>query len=49
MYGIEAGRLLGTERKRSWVAPRSLLVYAAREWCGIKANGWRNTSFAKHR
>jgi ribosome-binding protein aMBF1 (putative translation factor) len=24
-------------RKRSWVEPRSLLVYAAREWCGIKA------------
>jgi ribosome-binding protein aMBF1 (putative translation factor) len=21
----------------SWVAPRSLLVYVAREWCGIKA------------
>ena len=37
VYGIEAGRLLGTERKRSWVEPRSLLVYAAREWCGIKA------------
>ena len=37
MYGIEAGRLLGSERKRSWVEPRSLLVYAAREWCGIKA------------
>jgi ribosome-binding protein aMBF1 (putative translation factor) len=25
------------ERKRSWIEPRSLLVYAAREWCGIKA------------
>lgn len=37
VYDIEAGRLLGTERKRSWVEPRSLLVYAAREWCGIKA------------
>jgi putative transposase len=37
VYGIEAERLFGTERKRSWVAPRSLLVYAAREWCGIKA------------
>ena len=37
VYGIEARRLLGTERKRSWVEPRSLLVYAAREWCGIKA------------
>ena len=37
VYGIEAGRLLGTERKRSWVEPRSLLIYAAREWCGIKA------------
>jgi hypothetical protein len=37
VYGIEAGRLLGTEHKRSWVEPRSLLVYAAREWCGIKA------------
>ena len=37
VYGIEAGRLLGTERKRTWVEPRSLLVYAAREWCGIKA------------
>ena len=37
VYRIEAGRLLGTERKRSWVEPRSLLVYAAREWCGIKA------------
>ena len=36
VYGVEAGRLLGTERKRSWVEPRSLLVYAAREWCGIK-------------
>ena len=34
---FEAGRLLGTERKRTWVEPRSLLVYAAREWCGIKA------------
>jgi REP element-mobilizing transposase RayT len=30
VYGIEAGRLVGTERKRSWVEPRSLLVYAAR-------------------
>jgi ribosome-binding protein aMBF1 (putative translation factor) len=30
-------RLVGTERKRGWVAPRSLLVYVAREWCGIKA------------
>ena len=37
VYGLETGRLLGTERKRSWVEPRSLLVYAAREWCGIKA------------
>jgi len=37
VYGIETGRLLGTERKRSWMGPRSLLVYAAREWCGIKA------------
>ena len=37
VYGVEPGRLLGTERKRSWVEPRSLLVYAAREWCGIKA------------
>ena len=37
VYGIETRRLLGTERKRSWVGPRSLLVYAAREWCGIKA------------
>jgi putative transposase len=36
VYGIEAARLLGTERKRGWVEPRSLLVYAAREWCGIK-------------
>ena len=35
--GIEAGQLLGTKRKQSWVEPRSLLVYAAREWCGIKA------------
>ena len=30
-------RLVGTERKRGWVATRSLLVYVAREWCGIKA------------
>jgi chromosomal replication initiation ATPase DnaA len=37
VYGIETGRLLGTERKRTWVEPRSLLVHAAREWCGIKA------------
>jgi chromosomal replication initiation ATPase DnaA len=37
VYGIEMGRLLGTERKRSWMGPRSLLVYAVREWCGIKA------------
>jgi hypothetical protein len=37
VYGIEAGRLLGTERKRSWVEPRSLLLYAARKWCVIKA------------
>jgi chromosomal replication initiation ATPase DnaA len=37
VYGIEAGRLLGMERKRSWVEPRSLLVYFAWEWCGIKA------------
>jgi hypothetical protein len=37
VYGIETGRLLGTERKRSWMGPRSLLVYAVREWCGIKA------------
>ena len=37
LYGIEAERLVGTERKRGWVAPRSLLVYVAREWCGIKA------------
>jgi REP element-mobilizing transposase RayT len=37
VYGIEARRLLGTERNRSWVGPRSLLVYAAREWSGIKA------------
>jgi REP element-mobilizing transposase RayT len=26
VYGIEAGRLVGTERKRSWVEPRSLLL-----------------------
>ena len=38
LYGIEAERLVGTERKRGWVAPRSLLVYVAREWCGIKAS-----------
>ncbi len=31
LYSIEAGRLLRTERKRSWAEPRSLLVYAARE------------------
>jgi chromosomal replication initiation ATPase DnaA len=37
LYGIEAGRLVGTERKRSWVEPRSPLVYAAQEWCGIEA------------
>ncbi len=37
LYGIEAERLVGTERKRGWVALRSLLVYVAREWCGIKA------------
>jgi REP-associated tyrosine transposase len=39
VFGIEAERLLGTERKRSWVAPRSLLVYAAREWCGTPPPG----------
>jgi putative transposase len=38
VYGIEAVRLLGTERKRRWVEPRSLLVYAAREWCGMKTS-----------
>ena len=37
LYGIEAERLVGTERKRGRMAPRSLLVYVAREWCGIKA------------
>ena len=37
MYGIEAERLVGAERKRGWVGPRSFLVYVAREWCGIKA------------
>lgn len=29
LYGIEAERLVGTERKRGWLAPRSLLVYSA--------------------
>ena len=38
VYGIEAVRLLSTERKRGWAEPRSLLVYAAREWCGIKTS-----------
>ena len=37
LYGIEAERLVVTERKRGWVTPGSLLVYVAREWCGIKA------------
>jgi hypothetical protein len=37
IYGIEAARLLSAERKRRWVGPRALLVYAVREWCGIKA------------
>ena len=36
MHGIEAGRLVSTDRKRSWVEPRSLLVYAAPEWFGIE-------------
>ena len=36
MYGIEAGRLVGAERGRSGVEPRSLLVYEARERGGIK-------------
>ena len=37
VYGVSAERLLGRERKRNWIKPRSLLVYAAREWCGMEA------------
>jgi hypothetical protein len=37
VYGIAPERLSSKERKRGWGGPRSLLVYAAREWCGIEA------------
>ena len=46
--GIEAGRLVGTERRRSWVEPRSMLVYAAREWCGTRRESWRNNCIVTH-
>ncbi|MGH7772196.1 MAG: transposase [Candidatus Binatia bacterium] len=37
MHDVEPGRLVDTGRSRRWVKARSLLVYAAREWAGVRA------------
>jgi hypothetical protein len=37
MYETDPEQLLGTERSWQWQKPRSLLVYAAREWCGLRS------------
>jgi REP element-mobilizing transposase RayT len=37
MHGVEAERLVDAGRGRRWVQARSLLVYVAREWGGLKA------------
>jgi putative transposase len=37
MHRIQPERLVSREQAKRWLKARSLLVYAAREWCGIKA------------
>jgi putative transposase len=37
MHEVEPERLVSRQQSRDWVKPRSLLVYVAREWCGITA------------
>jgi len=44
VYEIETRRLLGTERKRSWVGPRRCWCMRRESGAGSKRKLWRNAS-----